>query len=167
MEQAQQQIERPKDVVKEEKKPVAAPTEKLVEKPEPKTGDKVPAKEKAVGNPVERVPAPISKEKIEAKKEAKKAEKEDGVKKSVIVLKRNYVIPLVKAYAKPAKKRAAKAIKMVRAFAARHFKTSEANVKIDEKIAHFINVRGSKKPPKKLSVSLTKDKEGIVRVSPA
>ncbi len=163
MEQAQQQIERPKEEVKEEKKPLAVPAPKVVETP----SEKAPAKEKVVGNPVDRAPAHISKEKVEAKKEAKKAEKEETEKKVEIVLKRNYVIPLLKAYAKPAKKRAAKAVKMVRAFASRHFKTSEDNVKVSEKINEFINARGSKKPPKKLKVLLTKDKEGTVTVNPA
>lgn len=166
MEQVQQQIERPKEELKEEKKEEKLP--KVVEKPEQKTTvEKPPAKEKVVGNPVERQPAPVSKEKVEAKKEAKKAEKGEKEKKPEIVFKRNYVIPLLKAYAKPAKKRAAKAVKMVRAFASRHFKTSEDKVKVSEKINQFINARGSKKPPKKLKVVLTKDKEGTVTVNAA
>ena len=130
-----------------------------------------------------------AKEKIEAKKEerekeaevekavekkADKAEKPAGKKaekktekKVEYVLQRKVVIPLSHSYAKPAKKRAGRAIKLVRAYAARHTKSTEAMVKIDEKVASFINARGSKHPPKKLKVSLVKDKEGNVKVLPA
>ncbi|MFH1247041.1 MAG: 50S ribosomal protein L31e [Candidatus Micrarchaeota archaeon] len=132
------------------KEPVSTGKEKLAEKAAEKTADIKPTAKPTV-----------------AKKEAKPEVKDEVKKKSEIVLKRNYTIPLAKAYAKPAKKRAAKAIKLVRAFAARHFKSPEEKVKIDERVANYINSRGSKKPPKSLKVTLLKDKEGTVKVVPA
>ncbi len=103
-----------------------------------------------------------AKEKISAKKDEKKG---DG--KEEVVFKRTAVVPLVKAYAKPAKKRAGRAIKILREYASRHGKTTIDKVKISPKLASFINARGSKHPPKKLKVSLSKDKQGNVKVTPA
>ncbi|MFH0713350.1 MAG: 50S ribosomal protein L31e [Candidatus Micrarchaeota archaeon] len=119
---------------------------------ETKTEAKSEAKPVAAKEPV------AAKAKLEAKKEDKKAE---------LVLKRIVIIPLADAYAKPAKKRAAKAIKMMREYGARHSKSPIASVKIDSKLASFVNARGSKKPPKKLKVLLTKDKQGNVKLAPA
>lgn len=150
MEQVQQQIEKPKEetanVDNDEKKPqkAAAPVEKIVAAP------KEPAK-----------PTSGVKAKVDEKKDVKEEKKRE------IVLKRTVTVSLFDAYAKPAKKRAAKAVKMLRKYASRHAKATEANVKIDQKLAAFINARGSKKPPKKLKVLLAKDKQGLVTVSPA
>ncbi len=136
------------ETIKASEKPASA--EEKQQAPQPTTQEKV-EEEKQAG----------AKEKIEEKREAKKEKKEE------IVLQRKFTIPLVKAYAKPAKKRASRAVKLVRKFAARHAKTTLDKVKIDTKISEFINARGAKRPPKKLKISLVKDKQGIVKVLPA
>ncbi len=107
--------------------------------------------------------------KPEVKKPGEKAVDLNKVdsKKVEYVLQRKAVVPLLKAYAKPAKKRARAAIILLRKFGARHGKTAIENVKIDEKLASFINSRGAKKPPKKLKVTLLKDKSGNVKLVPA
>lgn len=142
MEQVQQQLPKPQ----EEK------VEKKAEKVEK------PVKAAAAKEPIK--PPENTKAKLEEKKEAKEEKKE-------FTLKRSYVVPLASAYAKPAKKRAGRAIKLLRQFAARHSKSPEASVKISEKVASFVNSRGSKKPPKKLKVAILKDKQGNVFVNPA
>mgnify|MGYP001614321584 CR=1 FL=1 len=157
MEQVQQQFEKPAE---ENKEAVVKKMEKTEKKPVEKI---TPA---AVKEPAREISKPVesAKAKVEEKKEGKAAKDE---KKVEIVLKRTVVVPLVKAYAKPAKKRAAKAIKMLREYGARHAKTTIDKVKISEVLARFINARGSKKPPKKLKVTLLKDKQGNVNIAPA
>ena len=135
------------------------------------------AKEKEVENKAEAAKKIEAKPELKVEKTEKKAEtskekvtakKDDKVEKKVeYVLQRKVVIPLSDSYAKPAKKRAARAIKLIRAYAARHTKSLESSVKISEKVAGFVNARGSKYPPKKLKVSLLKDKQGNVTVVPA
>ncbi len=129
--------------------------------------------------------------KEEVKKEAKKDEKNEGKKgdkkeekggkkedkkdknakdekpKVEIVLERKYTVPFYEAYAKPAKKRGPKAMKMLRQFVARHMKVPLENVRIDNRLSVFMNARGIKHPPKKLNVKLQKDKEGRVTALPA
>lgn len=155
MEQVQQQMERPKEELKD------GPKEEKIEKKAEKMAQKPAAKSEAQAAPEPSKPPEGAKAKLGEKKEAKEEKKRE------IVLKRTVVVPLADAYAKPAKKRAAKAIKMLRQYAARHAKALEANVRLSPVLNHFINARGSKKPPKKLKVTLEKDKQGNVTVSAA
>ncbi len=195
-EQAAQQLQKEKVEEKDEKEAVA-PVEKTSEKAEVvvvnspdkleavanKVRQKLAAK-KAEQNSIEKTTDVKETEKAEAKKpeekkvevkkqeekkpEARKSEeKKVDSKKVEYVLQRKAVVPLLKAYAKPAKKRARAAIMLLRKFGARHGKTAIENVKIDEKLASFINSRGAKKPPKKLKVTLLKDKSGNVKLVPA
>jgi len=118
----------------------------------------------------ERKPDSVKKEaakkesaKKDSKKEGtKKEESEKEEKKRVIVLERNYVIPLIKAYARPECKRGNRAIKLIRGFLARHFKASEDKVKLNSVICEAVFARGSTHPPKKIKVKASKDKEGLV-----
>ncbi len=102
-------------------------------------------------------PAPPEKagEKIEEKKE----EKKPGEKRE-IVLERVYTIPLAEAYEKPAKKRAAKAVKLLREFLSRHMKALV--VKIEPGVNEFIEARGATSPAKVVRVRASKDKSGVV-----
>jgi len=93
--------------------------------------------------------------------EAKKEEKEEKpAEKREIVLERVYTIPLEDAYAKPAKKRAARAVKILRQFLSRHMKSQ--NVKISPEVNEFIEERGATSPAKKVRVNASKDKAGMV-----
>ncbi len=87
-----------------------------------------------------------------------------------IVLERIYTIPLRKAWVKPRVKRAKGAVAIVRKFLLRHMKSGDiraVEVKIDPSLNELIWRRGAKKPPRRVRVRATLDKEGIVRVYPA
>ncbi|NYZ75383.1 50S ribosomal protein L31e [Candidatus Micrarchaeota archaeon] len=153
--------------------------EKALEKIQ-KTEEQVKAKEEAVQaeqKAVEKAAAPAEKleAKAEAKKEerkaeaAKKPEKGKEEKKREIVLERNYVIPLIKAYETTQTSRGNKAVKMTKAFLARHMKAGAGKIKLDPALSAAVFARGSKRPPKKLRVNASKDKEGLVwaKLAPA
>jgi len=144
--------------------------EKALEKIQ-KTEEQEKAKEQAVQaeqKAVEKAAAPA--EKLEAKAEAKKEERkheaakkpEKEEKKREVVLERNYAIPLITAYETTQTSRGNKAVKMIRAFLARHMKSTAEKVRLDPAISASVFARGSKRPPKKLRVNASKDKEGIV-----
>ena len=120
------------------------------------------AKEEA---PAEEQPA----EEEEAKPRKKKKEEEE------IVEERTYTIPLQKALVRPPKKRAPRAIQMIKAFITKHMKL-EVKVSEEEEeeelpqliISQEVNEKiwdkGIKKPPRKIRVRAAKDKDGNVTV---
>ena len=81
---------------------------------------------------------------------------------SEVVLERIYTVPLRDAYEASRKRRAKKAINLLRKFAQRHMKTED--VRISEGVNQLIWSRGAEKPPKKITVLMRKDKDRIVRV---
>ncbi|HDD39993.1 MAG TPA: 50S ribosomal protein L31e [Nitrososphaeria archaeon] len=81
---------------------------------------------------------------------------------SEVVLERIYTVPLGDAYDASRKRRAKKAINLLREFAQRHMKAED--VRISEGVNQLIWSRGAEKPPKKITVLMRKDKDGIVRV---
>jgi len=83
-------------------------------------------------------------------------------KGSEVVLERQYTIPLRVVLGVPRWRRAARAIRFVRAFIARHMKAEE--VKIDPKVSEYVWSRGAKKPPRKVKVKAIKYRDGLVRV---
>ncbi|MCX8192042.1 MAG: 60S ribosomal protein L31 [Nitrososphaerales archaeon] len=78
-------------------------------------------------------------------------------------ISRIYVIPLRRAWLAPKHRRAIRAINLVKEFAERHMKGSE--VKIDTSLNELIWSRGIKNPPRKITVKMVKDKDGVVTVS--
>ncbi|MCW4008708.1 MAG: 50S ribosomal protein L31e [Candidatus Bathyarchaeota archaeon] len=90
-----------------------------------------------------------------------------------MVEERIYTIPLVKALARPPKKRAPRAIQLIREFIIRHMKL-EIPVEAEEEkeelpklvISNEVNEkvwsRGIEKPPRKIRVRAAKDKDGNV-----
>jgi len=91
-----------------------------------------------------------------------------------ILEERIYTIPLGKAWIRPSKKRAPKAMKMIKDFVKRHMKL-EAGVTLEEEeepkkliISNEVNERvwkqGIEKPPRKVRVRAAKDKEGNITV---
>jgi large subunit ribosomal protein L31e len=121
-------------------------------------------------------------ETVEAGEEAAPAEEEEEAKPSrrkkkeeeeEFVEERIYTIPLGKALVRPPKKRAPRAMQMIRAFITKHMKL-EMRVEAEEEkgelpklvISNDVNEkvwgRGIEKPPRKIRVRAAKDKEGNV-----
>lgn len=81
-------------------------------------------------------------------------------------LERIYTINLSKSLYVPRKKRASRALRLIREFAIRHMKAEgDDNVKIEPEVNEFIWRRGIEKPPRRITVKMVKDDEGVVRVS--
>jgi len=104
------------------------------------------------------------------KKKKKKKEKDEN-----IVEERIYTIPLGRALVRPPKKRAPRAITLIREFVIRHMKI-DLSAKAEEErgelpilsISNAVNEkiwsRSIKKPPRKIRIRATKDKDGNVKV---
>ena len=110
-------------------------------------------------------------EEEETKPRRKKREKEE----EEFVEERIYTIPLGKAWVRPPKKRAPRAMHMVKAFVTKHMKLDMRVEEEEEKeelprliVSNDVNekvwCRGIEKPPRKIRVRAAKDKEGNVTV---
>ena len=91
------------------------------------------------------------------------------------VEERIYTIPLRRAWIMPPKKRAPKAIRIIRAFIQRHMKVGEVAIEeaeekeggkiiISGEVNQEIWSRGIEKPPRKLRIRAAKDEEGNVTI---
>jgi large subunit ribosomal protein L31e len=131
--------------------PEEEPGTELAEKQAPAA--EVPAEEEAVA---------------EAKIKKKKKDEE-------IVEERFYTIPLSRALVRPPKKRAPRAMQLVKEFVNRHMKiqmkVSEEEEEeelpqliISKEVNEKIWDRGIEKPPRKIKTRITKDKDGNVTV---
>jgi large subunit ribosomal protein L31e len=114
---------------------------------------------------------------VEEAKEAEAKEEKPKKKKKEedVVEERIYTIPLQKATIRPPKKRAPRAMQLVKIFVTKHMKMA-VTVSEDEEeeelpqliITKEVNEkiwdRGIEKPPRKLRVRVTKDKDGNVTV---
>lgn len=115
----------------------------------------------------------------ETKEEEEKAEEKPKRKKKgeeeEIVEEKIYTIPLAKATVRPPKKRAPRAIQLIREFVTKHMKIT---MKVEEEeeegelprliISSEVNekiwAKGIKKPPRKIRVRAAKDSDGNVTV---
>jgi len=77
-------------------------------------------------------------------------------------LERIYTVPLGDAYETVRNKRTPRAIKILRAFIARHMKSDGARIVLSENLNKHLWVRSIQKPPRRVKVRLIKD-EGVVR----
>ncbi len=111
--------------------------------------------------------APVE-EKEEAKPRKKKAKEDEDV-----VEEKTYTIPLGKALIMPPRRRAPRAMRMIRAYIVKHMKIPTRAAEEDEEapklmLTNELNERiwgrGIEKPPRKIRVRATKDKEGNVTV---
>jgi len=115
--------------------------------------------------------APTEEEKKPVREVGKKEEEEE------VVEERFYTVPLEKAWIMPANKRAPRAMRILKAFIRKHMKmearpeTSEeeeekepARLVINNDVNLKIWSRGIEKPPRKIRVRVTKDKEDNVTV---
>jgi large subunit ribosomal protein L31e len=147
----------------EEEEEEAEGTEEAVETeevPEEETEEAEEAEE------AEEEEIPEVEEKREVEKEKKKELEEE------IVEEKFYTIPLRRAWISQRKKRAPRAMRIIRSFVEKHMKIrSEA---VDEEEAEFLVIsnevnekvwsRGIEKPPRKIRVRAVKDKEGVITV---
>ena len=76
---------------------------------------------------------------------------------------RLYTIPLGRVDEVPRYKRAAKAMRVIREFVRKHMKTEE--VKIAPEVSEQIWKRGIENPPRRVTVNVEKDKDGVATVS--
>jgi large subunit ribosomal protein L31e len=132
--------------------------------PEEESGTEVVAKEQV---PAEEEAAPAEAVE-EAKLKKKKKEKE-------IVEERFYTIPLSRALVRPPKKRAPRAMQLIKIFVTKHMKlamkVSEEEEEeelpqlvISKEVNEKVWDRGIEKPPRKIKTRVTKDKDGNVTV---
>jgi len=157
--------------------------EEKPEEPTPEPSEKEGSEEAELEQLLEEKPAeeelkteettstPAEEEKAEAKPKKKKGKEEE----EEIVEERTYTIPLGKALVRPPKKRAPRAMQLVKAFVTKHMKLEMRVEEEEEKgelpsliISKEINEkiweRGIEKPPRKIRVRAAKDKDGNVTV---
>jgi large subunit ribosomal protein L31e len=77
-------------------------------------------------------------------------------------LTRTYVVPLGVVFEAPPYRRAKKAITVIKQFATRHMKATE--VKIDSEVNELVWSRGIKHPPRRITLEMERDEDGIVTV---
>jgi len=110
-------------------------------------------------------------EEIVEVEEERKAEKKEELEEE-IVEEKFYTIPLGKAWISPRKKRAPKAMRIIKGFVEKHMKIrTEAEgeeeaelLVISNEVNEKIWSRGIEKPPRKIKVRAVKDKEGVITV---
>jgi large subunit ribosomal protein L31e len=160
---------------KPEQKPQDEELEELADLPDEEQAEteevapeQAPAKEEAPAEEKEAAPEE-EKEEEEAKPKKKKKEEEE------IVEERFYTIPLQRALVRPPKKRSPRAMQLIKEFINKHMKV-EMKVSEEEEeeelpkliINNDVNEkvwgRGIEKPPRKIKVRATKDKDGNVTV---
>jgi len=149
--------------------------EQAPEESKPEAADEAELEKLLEEEPAETAEAKPEEDEEAEEEEAKPEPKKKKGKEEEIVEERIYTIPLGKASVRPPKKRAPRAIQMIRAFITRHMKL-EMKVEDEEEkeelpkllISQEVNEkiwgRGIEKPPKKIRVRAAKDKDGNVTV---
>jgi large subunit ribosomal protein L31e len=77
-------------------------------------------------------------------------------------LTRTYVVPLGVVYEAPPYRRAKKAVAVIREFATRHMKARQ--VSIDVEVNELIWARGIRHPPRRITLEMERDEDGVVKV---
>ena len=77
-------------------------------------------------------------------------------------LTRTYVVPLGVVYEAPPYRRAKKAVSVIREFTTRHMKATQ--VSIDSAVNELIWSRGIKHPPRRITLEMKRDEDGVVKV---
>lgn len=156
-----------KEVKEEAKKEVSEEQLEAVE--EPKAEEAPEEKPEAVEGAEEK------KEELAEEKKAKKPKKEKAAEEEEIVEEKFYTVPLGKAWITPPRRRAPRAMRMLKSFITKHMKlkyrkeTGEEEEEVSRLIiSNEVNLRmwsrGIEKPPRKIRVRAAKDKEGNVTV---
>jgi large subunit ribosomal protein L31e len=150
--------------------------------PDEEEADVNVSEEKAAEETEEILEEETAEETVEAEEEAAPAEEGEEAKprkkkeeEEEIVEERIYTIPLARALVRPPKKRAPRAIQIIRTFITKHMKL-EMHVEEEEEkeelpklvISNDVNEKvwgkGIEKPPRKIRVRAAKDKDGNVTV---
>lgn len=163
MEETAEELEESEEIEEAtEEETEADKEEETVEAAEEK--EEIPVEEELTEEAVEEV------EEIEEKKEVKKPKKKEMEE---IVEEKIYTIPLGRAWISPRKKRAPRAIRLIKSFLQRHMKIKIEAEEMEEEaerlvISNEVNEkiwnRGIEKPPRKIRVRAVKDKEGVITV---
>lgn len=80
-----------------------------------------------------------------------------------IEVERLYTVPLSRAWIAARHRRTRRAVNILREFAEHHMKSSE--VKIDTELNEALWKRGITKPPRRITVKMEKDEDGVVTIS--
>ena len=168
--------EKKEEIKEEEEKGEQEVEESLPEAAEEElevTAEELP-EEKAEGA-VKETPE-LAEEEVPAAEEEAKPEREEKAKKEKeeFVEERFYTVPLGKAWIMPPRRRAPRAMRMLKSFLTKHMKL-EARAESEEEeepkqlvITNEVNQkiweRGVEKPPRKIRVRVAKDKEGNITV---
>lgn len=114
----------------------------------------------------------LGEEEATAKEEEVKKEKKEEAEEE-IVEERIYTIPLSRAWISPPKRRAPRAVRIVKSFIQKHMKIkTEAEEEGEEpeklvlsnEVNQKIWSRGIREPPRNIRVRAVKDKEGVITV---
>lgn len=166
-------------MVKEEKelkdKEVKEETEKEVSEEQLEAVEEPKAEEAPEEKPEAVEEAEEKKEELTEEKKAKKPKKEKAAEEEEIVEEKFYTVPLGKAWITPPRRRAPRAMRMLKSFITKHMKLKSRKETGEEEeevsrliISNEVNLRmwsrGIEKPPRKIRVRAAKDKEGNVTV---
>jgi large subunit ribosomal protein L31e len=124
---------------------------------------------------VEQPEAAAAETPVEAEAQVEEAKPKRKKKEEEIVEERFYTIPLSRALVRPPKKRAPRAMQLIKVFVTKHMKlqikvTEEEEEEelpqliVSKEINEKIWARGIEKPPRKIKTRVTKDKDGNVTV---
>ncbi len=113
-------------------------------------------------------------ETVEAEEEVKPEKEEKREEEEEIVEERIYTIPLGRAWISTPRKRAPRAIRIIKGFVTKHMKLEKRKEEeeeeeprklvIDNAVNEMVWSRGIEKPPRKIRIRAAKDKEGNVTV---
>ncbi|MDG6994809.1 MAG: 60S ribosomal protein L31 [Nitrososphaerota archaeon] len=78
-------------------------------------------------------------------------------------LERVYTVPLSRAWITARHKRTRRAVNILKEYAEKHMKSSE--IKIDTNLNEELWKRGITKPPRRITVRMEKDEDGVVTIS--
>jgi len=84
-------------------------------------------------------------------------------KKQEEKLERVYTVPLTQAWITARHKRTKRAVKVLKEFAEHHMKSSE--IKITTELNERLWNRGITKPPRKITVKMVRDEDGLITIS--
>jgi large subunit ribosomal protein L31e len=149
--------------------------------PDEKVADVDVSEEKAAEETEENLKEETAEETVEAEEEAAPVEEEEvkprkkKEEEEEIVEERIYTIPLARSLVRPPKKRAPRAMQIIRTFITKHMKLEMRVEEEEEKeelpklvISNDVNEKvwgkGIEKPPRKIRVRAAKDKDGNVTV---
>jgi len=163
-----------KEVTEETETEVSEEQLETVEEPKAEEAEKEGTKEEAREEKPEAVEgAEEKKEELAEEKKVKKPKEEKAAEEEEIVEERFYTVPLGKAWITPPRRRAPRAMRMLKSFITKHMKLESRKETEEEEVSRLIisnevNLRmwsrGIEKPPRKIRVRAAKDKEGNVTV---